>query len=163
MAVICPLHHQFWVHFIKHFVTTVYVLFLVRGHQKFLCTWWLQYRKLQVMFEVFPASLQTFIDTRLTLMPSVIPNSNYVFMVSDRNFKIFLCVFLYCNHQVHRLSDHPIRQPDWDQGWDSRLGQRSAIFQQCCAEVMLRTHSACQLTPTIFYIQPLKHSNLTLY
>jgi hypothetical protein len=28
-----------------------------------LCTWWLQYRKLQVMFKVSPASLQTFIDT----------------------------------------------------------------------------------------------------
>jgi hypothetical protein len=30
-----------------------------------------------------PASLQTFIDTRLTLTPSVIPNSNYVIMVSE--------------------------------------------------------------------------------
>jgi len=28
-----------------------------------LCTWWLQYRKLQVMFKVSTASLQTFIDT----------------------------------------------------------------------------------------------------
>jgi hypothetical protein len=28
-----------------------------------LCTWWLQNRKLQVMFEVSPASLQIFIDT----------------------------------------------------------------------------------------------------
>jgi hypothetical protein len=28
-------------------------------------------------------TLQTFIDTRLTLTPSVIPNSNYVIMVSD--------------------------------------------------------------------------------
>jgi hypothetical protein len=43
------------------------------------------------MFKVSPASLQTFIDmpncvledTRLTLTPSVIPNSNYVIMVSD--------------------------------------------------------------------------------
>jgi hypothetical protein len=50
-----------------------------------LCTWWLQYRNLQVMFKVSPASLQTFIDTRLTLTPSVIPNSNYVIMVSDWN------------------------------------------------------------------------------
>jgi hypothetical protein len=32
---------------------------------------------------VSPVSLQTFIDTRLTLTPSVIPNSNYVIMVSD--------------------------------------------------------------------------------
>jgi hypothetical protein len=31
--------------------------------KKSLCTGWLQYRKLQVMFKVSPASLQTFIDT----------------------------------------------------------------------------------------------------
>ena len=31
--------------------------------KKCLCTWWLQYRKLQVMFKVSPACLQTFIDT----------------------------------------------------------------------------------------------------
>jgi hypothetical protein len=31
--------------------------------KKSLCTWWLQNRKLQVMFKVSPASLQTFIDT----------------------------------------------------------------------------------------------------
>jgi len=33
------------------------------GDQKPLCTWWLQYRELQVMFKVSPATLQTFIDT----------------------------------------------------------------------------------------------------
>jgi hypothetical protein len=38
------------------------------------------------MFKVFPASLQTLIDTRLTLTPSVILNSNYVIVVSDLNF-----------------------------------------------------------------------------
>jgi hypothetical protein len=31
--------------------------------KKSLCTWWLQYRKLQVMFKVSPASLQIFINT----------------------------------------------------------------------------------------------------
>jgi hypothetical protein len=36
------------------------------------------------MFKVSPASLQTFIDTRLTLTPSVIPNSNYVIMVKAK-------------------------------------------------------------------------------
>ena len=43
-------------------------------------------------------------DTRLTLTPSVIPNSNYVIMVGDWNglkYIIFAC-FLYCNRQVHR-------------------------------------------------------------
>jgi hypothetical protein len=46
------------------------------------------------MFKMSPASLQTFIDTRLALTPSVIPSSNYAIMVSDWNcFKIFLRVF----------------------------------------------------------------------
>jgi hypothetical protein len=43
-------------------------------------------------------------DTRLTLTPSVIPNSNYVIMVGDGKclkYCIFAC-FLYCNLQVHR-------------------------------------------------------------
>jgi hypothetical protein len=53
------------------------------------------------MFKVPPASLQTFID-RLTLTPSVIPNSNYVIIVSDWNCLKYFYVFLYCNHQVHR-------------------------------------------------------------
>jgi len=34
---------------------------LYRVIKKSLCTWWLQYRKLQVMFKVSSASLQTFI------------------------------------------------------------------------------------------------------
>jgi hypothetical protein len=62
-----------------------------------LRTWWLQCRKLQEMFKVCPVSLQTFIDmpnrlTRLTLTPSVIPNSNYVIMVSDWNWLKYVCV-----------------------------------------------------------------------
>jgi hypothetical protein len=65
------------------------------------------------MFKVSLASLQTFIDclaadrqgqgdTSLTLTPSVIPNSNYVIIVSEWNCLKYFCVFLYCNHQVHR-------------------------------------------------------------
>jgi hypothetical protein len=81
---------------------------LYRVFKKSLCTWWLQYRKLQVMFKVSPASLQIFIETRLTLTPSVIPNSNYVITVSDWNCLKYCCVFLYCNHQVHRLFEHPV-------------------------------------------------------
>jgi hypothetical protein len=41
-------------------------------------------------------------DTRLTLTPSVIPNSNYIIMVSGWNCLKYLCVFLYSNHQAHR-------------------------------------------------------------
>jgi hypothetical protein len=80
------------------------------GRSKSLCTSWLQYRKLQVMFKVSPASQSDCLaadrqgqgNTRLTLTPSVIPNSNYVITVSDWNCLKYFCVFLYCNHQVHR-------------------------------------------------------------
>jgi hypothetical protein len=41
-------------------------------------------------------------DTRPTLTLSVIPNSNCVIMVSDWNCLKYFCLFLYCNHQVHR-------------------------------------------------------------
>ena len=43
-------------------------------------------------------------ETRLTLRPPVIPNSNYVIMAGDWNslkHRIFEC-FLYCKRQVHR-------------------------------------------------------------
>jgi hypothetical protein len=53
-------------------------------------------------------------DRRLKLTPSVIPNSNYVIMVSDWNcLNIFAC-FLYRNYQAHReghkllCSDTPV-------------------------------------------------------
>jgi hypothetical protein len=75
---------------------------IYRMVKKSLCTWWLQYRKLQVMFKVSPADRQGQGDTRLTLTPYVIPNSNYVIVVSDWNCLKYFCVFFYCNHQVHR-------------------------------------------------------------
>jgi hypothetical protein len=53
--------------------------------------WWSQYNT--VTFKVSPASLQTFIDTRLTLTPSVIPNSNYVIMISDWYCLKYFCLF----------------------------------------------------------------------
>jgi hypothetical protein len=95
----------------KYFVDRVFYITLLqsdrvvgktyRAIRKSLCTWWLQYRKLQVMFKVSPVSLQTFIDARLTLTPSVIPNSNYVIMVSDWNWLKYFAFFLYFN-QVRR-------------------------------------------------------------
>jgi hypothetical protein len=41
-------------------------------------------------------------DTRLTLTPSFISNSNYVIMISNWNCVNYIFVFLYCNHQAHR-------------------------------------------------------------
>jgi hypothetical protein len=61
--------------------------------KKSLCTWLLQYRKLQLMFTVYPASLHTLINTRLTLTPSAFPNSNYDIRVSDWKCLKYFCVF----------------------------------------------------------------------
>jgi hypothetical protein len=74
-----------------------------------LCTWWLLYRKLQVMFKVSPASLQTFIDTRLTLTPSVDPNSKFVITVSDWNCLKYFCLFFVLQSSgAQRLFDRPV-------------------------------------------------------
>jgi hypothetical protein len=78
---------------------------VVQDDQNSLCTWWLQYRKLQVMFKVSTTYRQGQVGTRITLTPSVIPISNYVIIVSYWNcLKYFACFFffLYCNHQMHR-------------------------------------------------------------
>jgi hypothetical protein len=69
----------------------------IQGDQKSLCTWWLQYRKLQVIFksDCLGTHRQGHGDTRLTLTPFVIPNCNYVIMVSDWNgLKYFVCFYI---------------------------------------------------------------------
>jgi hypothetical protein len=83
------------------FLCNFFFLVTVRRYnviKKSLCTRWLKYRKLQAMFKVSPASLKTFIDTRLTLTQSVFPNYNYVIMVSDLNclkhFYVFFCTVI---------------------------------------------------------------------
>jgi len=61
----------------------------------------IQYRKLQVMFKVFPASLQKL--TRRTVF------SKTVFSIARSTFRMYsvmaifkTSIFLCCNHQVHR-------------------------------------------------------------
>jgi hypothetical protein len=52
-------------------------------------------------------------DTRLTLTPSVIHNSNYVTMVSDWNcLKYFFLFFVVQSSGALRLFDHPILEPN---------------------------------------------------
>jgi hypothetical protein len=94
-----------------HKALRVYHKHIYRVIKKSLCTWWLQYRNLQVVFKVFPASLQTFIDTpncvledRVQYSMVHIPN-----VFCDGHLQIIICVgivrihwVLYCNHQVHR-------------------------------------------------------------
>ena len=52
-----------------------YYMSIYRVIKKSLCTWRLKYRKLQVMFKVSPASLQTFIDTPKCVHEDRVQNS----------------------------------------------------------------------------------------
>jgi hypothetical protein len=69
---------------------------IYRVIKKSLYTWWLQYRKLQVMFKVSPTSLQTFIDTPNCVLKDCVQYSTvHIPNVScdGQQIKIFLCVF----------------------------------------------------------------------
>jgi hypothetical protein len=74
--------------------------------KKSLYTWWLQYRKLQVMCKVSPSSLQTFIDTLNCVLKDRVQYStvHILNVFCDDHLKIINCVgiVLYCTCQVHR-------------------------------------------------------------
>jgi hypothetical protein len=70
--------------------------------KKSLCTWWLRYRKLRVIFKVYPASLQTFIDTPNCVLEDRVQYSKvHIPNVFCLKYYIFAC-FLYCNCKVNR-------------------------------------------------------------
>jgi hypothetical protein len=73
---------------------------MYRMIKKSACTWWLQYRKLQVMFKVPPASLQTFINCVLEdcVQYSTVHIPN---VFCDGHLQLTNCV-LYCSRQVNR-------------------------------------------------------------
>jgi hypothetical protein len=70
-----------------------------------LCTCWLQHMSFLPHYlaqsDCLAADRQGQGDTRLTLMSSVIPNSNYIIMVSDWNCLKYFCVFFVLYHQLH--------------------------------------------------------------
>jgi hypothetical protein len=82
-------------------------LLVVQGNQKVSVPLIITIKDGTVVFKVSPASLQTFAetpnrlaadsqgqwDTRLTLPPSDIPNSNYVIVVIDRKCLNYFCLF----------------------------------------------------------------------
>jgi hypothetical protein len=107
------------------------------GWPKSLCTWWPQYRKLQVMFNVSPASLQTFIDTPncvLTLTPPVIPNSNYVIIVSDWNCLKYFCCFctliISCTETFWSPCRSRLQRPSSSRAQISRTPRRKSEITQ---------------------------------
>jgi hypothetical protein len=65
----------------------------VQGDKKSLCALWLQCRKYLAQSDCLAADRQGQGDTRLTLTPSVIPNSNYVIMVNDWKGLKYFCMF----------------------------------------------------------------------
>jgi hypothetical protein len=83
-------------------------LWQVRGDHNVSVRLKITIQKLKVTLKVSLTSLQGQRDTGLTLTPSVIPNYNYAVMVSDWNFKIFLCVFYTVIFRCKRLLDYPV-------------------------------------------------------
>jgi hypothetical protein len=81
---------------VKAMCVCIYI-YIYRVIKKSLCTWWLQYRKLQVMFKVSPASLHTFLDTpncvledRVHYSTVHIPN-----VFSDSHLQLISCVGIF--------------------------------------------------------------------
>jgi hypothetical protein len=74
----------------------------IQSDKKFLCTWLSQYRKLQVIFKMSPASLQTFIDTPNCVLEdrvqySTVHTSN---VFCDGHLQIINCVGIVRIHWV---------------------------------------------------------------
>jgi hypothetical protein len=73
--------------------------FIYRVIKKSLCTWWLQHRKVQVMFKVSPASLSRHLSTRRTVF------SKTVFSIVQSTFRMWSVIAISCVgifRQVHR-------------------------------------------------------------
>jgi hypothetical protein len=70
---------------------TTWCCYSYRVIKKSLCTWWLQYRNLTDNLTAWQPTARAR-GTRDTLTPPVIPNSNYVIMVSDWNCLKYFCV-----------------------------------------------------------------------
>jgi hypothetical protein len=98
-------------------------------------------------------------NIRLTLTPSVIPNSNYVIMVSDWNFiKCFYVFFLYCSHQVAETFDRPVYYScQIVLGWKvkervRRVGHVAREKQVCVPNVCVKRWWREETTPKICVI-----------
>jgi hypothetical protein len=92
-------------------------------------------------------------DTRLTLTPSVIPSSNYVIVVSAWNCLKCFCVFLYCNHQVHRDFWSPCITYHVDAG--TMLG----LFLSLSLSLSLSIQACCCRLCHLFLLRVLYKSN----
>jgi hypothetical protein len=89
--------HSYMYVFCVNFSQSFYWMLQYRVIKKALCSWWLQYMSFLPHYlaqsDCLAADRQGQRDTTLILTPSVIPNSNYVIMVSDWNCLKYFCVF----------------------------------------------------------------------
>jgi hypothetical protein len=97
------------------------------------------------MFKASPAILQTFTDTRLTLTPSVIPNSTYVITVSDWNSLKYFCMFFFtviirCTETLY----HPV----YTGRCKSHLAQHTAVKHTVPSTFCLAPTNCMQHSPS---------------
>jgi len=124
---------------------------LYRVTKKSLCTWWLQYRKLQVMFKVSPTSLQTFIDMLNCVLKDHVQYSTVhspnVFC--DGHLQLISCVVIVQIHWVfHRTPENKIgRRKIW-RSWRlngfRNYSVRKHVVQEC------HRHMCCMSTTHVF-------------
>jgi hypothetical protein len=110
----------------------IFYILIYRVIKKSLCTWWLQYRKLQVMFKVSPASLQTFIDTANCFLTDRVQYStvHIVNVFCDGRLQIINCVGIVHVQKsgAHRLFDHPVYTEINVTQWYNRMTELSSII-----------------------------------
>jgi hypothetical protein len=97
--------HDSYKHFQVHITIYIYIYIHTYTHRvikKSLCTWWLQYRKLQVMFKVSHASLQAFIDVLNCVLEDRVQYStiHILNVFCDGHLQIINCVGIVQIHWV---------------------------------------------------------------
>jgi hypothetical protein len=95
---------------LKH-TTYAYIIYMNLTYTHTLCTWLSQHTSFLPHYlaqsDYLAANRQGQRDTRLTQTPSVIPNSNYIIMVSDWNCLKYFCMFCVLQSScAQRLFEH---------------------------------------------------------
>jgi hypothetical protein len=120
--------------------------------KKSLCTWRLQYRKLQIMFKVVPASLQTFIDMPNCVLEDRVQYSMvYILNVfCDGHLQIinFYMLFVLLSSGAQRLFDHQVctQFTIVAMGWRSILDSSLSLKTSACSYCLNLTwyqHGRC--------------------
>jgi hypothetical protein len=81
------------IYFDQEIYIYIYIYIHIQGDQKVSVHLMITIQKVTSNFQSAPTNFQGHGDTKLTLTLSVIPNSNYVIMVSELNCLKYFCVF----------------------------------------------------------------------